>query len=88
MHLNVSAAGQMTDSTWPLGASPVILALGSYTSFTFLKKVLTRVFRGNDGKEVRKIVRSAPVWTCCWNPSRDEPFDVLAVGVSVCVFCR
>lgn len=36
--------------------------------------------RDKSGAEKVLIERSSPVWTLQWNPSRDEPFDVLAVG--------
>eukprot|EP01079_Euglenida_sp_SAG-EU17-18_P011137 gene11137-300_t len=38
------------------------------------------VIRNKDGSEVLTIRRHAPVWSISWNPSRDEPFDILAVG--------
>lgn len=36
--------------------------------------------RDKAGAEKVLIPREAPVWTCCWNPSRDDAFDLLAVG--------
>eukprot|EP01006_Ploeotia_vitrea_P032643 TRINITY_DN64821_c0_g1_i1.p1 TRINITY_DN64821_c0_g1~~TRINITY_DN64821_c0_g1_i1.p1 ORF type:complete len:1202 (-),score=127.96 TRINITY_DN64821_c0_g1_i1:106-3711(-) len=36
--------------------------------------------RSKAGEEKLSIKRTAPVWTLAWNPSRDEPFDILAVG--------
>eukprot|EP00735_Rhodelphis_limneticus_P013896 TRINITY_DN7858_c0_g1::TRINITY_DN7858_c0_g1_i1::g.23657::m.23657 TRINITY_DN7858_c0_g1::TRINITY_DN7858_c0_g1_i1::g.23657 ORF type:complete len:1206 (-),score=375.70,sp/A8WGF4/IF122_XENTR/55.15/0.0,WD40/PF00400.27/1e+02,WD40/PF00400.27/1.8e-10,WD40/PF00400.27/5.9e+02,WD40/PF00400.27/14,WD40/PF00400.27/0.33,WD40/PF00400.27/13,WD40/PF00400.27/0.039,WD40/PF00400.27/1.9e+02,Coatomer_WDAD/PF04053.9/43,Coatomer_WDAD/PF04053.9/56,Coatomer_WDAD/PF04053.9/70,Coatomer_WDAD/PF04053.9/0.32,Coatomer_WDAD/PF040 len=36
--------------------------------------------RDKNGQEKVLIPRNAPVWTLAWNPSRDEPFDILAVG--------
>ena len=36
--------------------------------------------RDKAGKETVLIERTAPVWTLCWNPSRDEPHDILSVG--------
>jgi len=36
--------------------------------------------RDKGGSEKVLIERNAPVWTLCWNPSRDEPYDILAVG--------
>eukprot|EP00906_Rhabdomonas_costata_P031099 RCo043952 len=35
---------------------------------------------GKTGEEKLTIKRPAPVWTLQWNPSREEPFDILAVG--------
>jgi|Transcript_6974 intraflagellar transport protein 122 len=36
--------------------------------------------RNKGGDEKLTIKRSSPVWTLSWNPSREEPFDILAVG--------
>jgi len=36
--------------------------------------------RDKSGGEKVLIERFAPVWSMCWNPSRDEAYDVLAVG--------
>jgi intraflagellar transport protein 122 len=36
--------------------------------------------RDKTGLEKVTIQREAPVWSLCWNPSRDEPFELLAVG--------
>jgi len=36
--------------------------------------------RTKSGEEKLSIKRSAPIWTLSWNPSREEPFDILAVG--------
>jgi len=36
--------------------------------------------RDKAGAEKVLIERTQPIWTLQWNPSRDEPFDVLAVG--------
>eukprot|EP00002_Diphylleia_rotans_P020026 TRINITY_DN3881_c0_g1_i4.p1 TRINITY_DN3881_c0_g1~~TRINITY_DN3881_c0_g1_i4.p1 ORF type:complete len:1192 (+),score=257.48 TRINITY_DN3881_c0_g1_i4:236-3811(+) len=36
--------------------------------------------RDKNGDERVKIERNAPVWCLSWNPSRDEPYDLLAVG--------
>lgn len=33
-----------------------------------------------DGSEKVRIERTAPVWCIAWNPSTDEPYDILAVG--------
>lgn len=33
-----------------------------------------------DGTEKVRIERTAPIWCIAWNPSRDEPYDILAVG--------
>lgn len=36
--------------------------------------------RDNSGNERVSIKRNAPIWCLSWNPSRDEPYDILAVG--------
>eukprot|EP00854_Cymbomonas_tetramitiformis_P014886 gene14886-17599_t len=36
--------------------------------------------RDKGGSEKVLIERTAPIWTLCWNPSRDEAYDILAVG--------
>ena len=36
--------------------------------------------RTKAGDEKLSMKRSAPVWTLTWNPSREEAFDILAVG--------
>ncbi|XP_062522681.1 intraflagellar transport protein 122 homolog [Corticium candelabrum] len=37
--------------------------------------------RNKNGDEKVKIERSSsPIWTLSWNPSKDEPNDILAVG--------
>ena len=36
--------------------------------------------RDRNGAEKVSIAREAPVWTLCWSPWKDEPFDLLAVG--------
>eukprot|EP00240_Pyramimonas_obovata_P000052 CAMPEP_0118949464 /NCGR_PEP_ID=MMETSP1169-20130426/49666_1 /TAXON_ID=36882 /ORGANISM="Pyramimonas obovata, Strain CCMP722" /LENGTH=1253 /DNA_ID=CAMNT_0006896109 /DNA_START=163 /DNA_END=3921 /DNA_ORIENTATION=+ len=36
--------------------------------------------RDKSGSEKVLIERNAPVWSICWNPSRDEPYDILACG--------
>eukprot|EP00873_Tetraselmis_striata_P015075 jgi/Tetstr1/435339/TSEL_024257.t1 len=36
--------------------------------------------RDKAGVEKVLIERTAPIWTIAWNPSPDEPYDVLAVG--------
>jgi len=36
--------------------------------------------RDKAGVEKVLIERNSPVWTLSWNPSRDEPYDILAVG--------
>ncbi|CAB3993157.1 intraflagellar transport 122 homolog isoform X2, partial [Paramuricea clavata] len=50
------------------------LALGLYNG--------TVSIRSKSGEEKVKIDRptNQPVWTISWNPSKDEPYDVLAVG--------
>jgi len=36
--------------------------------------------RDKSGSEKVLIERTAPVWSLCWNPSRDEAYDILSVG--------
>jgi intraflagellar transport protein 122 len=36
--------------------------------------------RDTAGSERQLIERDAPIWTISWNPSRDEAFDLLAIG--------
>jgi intraflagellar transport protein 122 len=36
--------------------------------------------RDKEGNEKVKIERKSPIWTLSWNPSKDEPCDILAVG--------
>lgn len=48
------------------------LALGMFSGIISI--------RDKGGQEKLTIQREAPVWSLCWNPSRDEPFDLLAVG--------
>lgn len=36
--------------------------------------------RSKNGDEKLTVKRNSPVWTLSWNPSREEPFDILAVG--------
>jgi intraflagellar transport protein 122 len=48
------------------------LALGQFDGRVFICD--------KSGKETVTIQRPAPVWTLCWNPSRDEPQDILSVG--------
>jgi len=36
--------------------------------------------RDKTGLEKVKITRDAPIWTLQWNPSKNEPVDVIAVG--------
>jgi intraflagellar transport protein 122 len=36
--------------------------------------------RDKEGNEKNRIERKAPIWCLAWNPNRDEPADVLAVG--------
>ncbi|CAH3150863.1 unnamed protein product [Porites lobata] len=50
------------------------LALGLFNGFISI--------RNKGGEEKVKIERpgNAPVWTLSWNPSKEEPYDILAVG--------
>ncbi|XP_068714789.1 intraflagellar transport protein 122 homolog isoform X2 [Montipora foliosa] len=50
------------------------LALGLFNGFVSI--------RNKNGEEKVKIERpgGAPVWTLSWNPSKEEPYDILAVG--------
>ncbi|KAK3754001.1 hypothetical protein QZH41_009256 [Actinostola sp. cb2023] len=50
------------------------LALGLFNGFISI--------RNKGGEEKVKIERpgACPVWTLAWNPSKEEPFDILAVG--------
>ncbi|XP_020611190.1 intraflagellar transport protein 122 homolog isoform X2 [Orbicella faveolata] len=50
------------------------LALGLFNGFVSI--------RNKSGEEKVKIERpgGSPVWTLSWNPSKEEPYDILAVG--------
>lgn len=52
------------------------LALGLYSGIVSI--------RGKSGEEKNKIERSAsvlsPIWSLCWNPCRDDPYDVLCIA--------
>eukprot|EP01116_Phalansterium_solitarium_P016577 TRINITY_DN3872_c0_g3_i3.p1 TRINITY_DN3872_c0_g3~~TRINITY_DN3872_c0_g3_i3.p1 ORF type:complete len:1186 (+),score=383.77 TRINITY_DN3872_c0_g3_i3:201-3758(+) len=48
------------------------LALGHFSGLISI--------RDKEGNEKVKFERKAPVWCVQWNPSRDEPCDILAVG--------
>jgi WD40 repeat protein len=51
------------------------LALGQYDGSVSI--------RDKAGGEKVLIARDGPVWTLAWNPSREEPHDVLALGEAV-----
>jgi intraflagellar transport protein 122 len=48
------------------------MALGHYDG--------TISVRDKEGTEKVKIERKAPIWCLAWNPSGDEPTEILTVG--------
>ncbi len=51
---------------------------GQYIALGLLNGLVS--IRDKAGVEKVAIQREAPIWSLTWNPSRDEPFDLLAVG--------
>ena len=67
---SVQVSGRVLSMSWTNDGQ--YLALGQFNGHVSI--------RDKAGKETVLIERSAPVWTLCWNPSRDEPADILSVG--------
>ncbi|PRP80717.1 hypothetical protein PROFUN_11590 [Planoprotostelium fungivorum] len=51
---------------------------GQYLALGHFSGVIS--IRDKDSNEKVKIERKAPIWCLAWNPSRDDPVDILAVG--------
>eukprot|EP00754_Rhynchopus_humris_P012587 Rhum_TRINITY_DN14297_c3_g2::Rhum_TRINITY_DN14297_c3_g2_i1::g.78668::m.78668/K19656/IFT122; intraflagellar transport protein 122 len=51
---------------------------GQHLALGHLNGVIS--IRNKAGDEKLSMKRTAPVWTLTWNPSREEAFDILAVG--------